>query len=189
MSKKYLIALRILVVFLIVVEIAVLQVYSIKRQRQNLGLHFSLAQDITYQPQQEKKPSQTKPLITLAGTALVQMHNPIAIKKPQFAPYCAYSPEVSYCVTTVTAYSSTPDQTDSSPFITANGSRVRDGIVACNFLPFGTKIRIPEIYGDKIFTVEDRMARKNNHKIDIWLPSRSEALNFGVKRAKVEILD
>lgn len=88
----------------------------------------------------------------------------------------------------VTAYSSTPDQTDSTPFITASGTYVKDGIVASNFLKFGTLVRFPEIYGDKIFVVEDRMAPKNSHKIDIWFPEHQLALNFGVKRLKVEIL-
>ena len=89
----------------------------------------------------------------------------------------------------VTAYSSTPDQTDSSPFITANGTFVRDGIVACNFLPFGAKVRFPELYGGKIFTVEDRMAKRNSHKIDIWMETRSEAIQFGVKRLAMEMLE
>lgn len=88
-----------------------------------------------------------------------------------------------------TAYSSTPDQTDASPFITANGTFVRDGIVACNFLPFGAKIRFPEYSGDKIYIVADRMAKKNNDKIDLWMESRSLALQFGVKRLTVEILE
>lgn len=90
----------------------------------------------------------------------------------------------------VTAYSSTPDQTDDTPFITASGKYVKDGIIANNMLPFGTKIRIPAIYGDKIFTVEDRMNRnKSNYHIDIWMPSRPLALNFGVKTAEIEILE
>ena len=89
----------------------------------------------------------------------------------------------------VTAYSSTRDQTDRSPFITANGTYVYDGVMACNFLPFGTKVKLPEIYGDKIFTVEDRMARKNSHKMDIWMPSYSAAMQFGVKRLAIEILE
>lgn len=87
----------------------------------------------------------------------------------------------------ITAYSSTPDQTDSTPFITASNTRVRDGIVAANFLPFGTQIKIPAVYGDKIFTVEDRM--KSNKKVDIWFPTRREALNFGAKIAEIEILE
>src|SRR3989344_1044153 len=53
----------------------------------------------------------------------------------------------------ITAYSSTPDQTDDTPFITASGKQVADGIVANNLLPFGTKIRMPDLYGDKVFVV------------------------------------
>ena len=87
-----------------------------------------------------------------------------------------------------TAYSSTFDQTDSTPFITASGTRVRDGIVACNFLRFGTRVRFPQLYGDKIFIVEDRMARKNSHKIDIWFASRNQAKQFGIKQVKIEVL-
>jgi len=88
----------------------------------------------------------------------------------------------------ITAYSSTPDQTDATPFITAAGTHVRDGIIATNFLKFGTKVKIPELFGDKVFTVEDRMAPKNNHKIDIWFPDRQSALEFGVQKAEVAVL-
>jgi len=51
----------------------------------------------------------------------------------------------------LTGYSSTFAQTDDTPFITANGTYVHDGIVANNGLPFGTQIKIPDIYGDKVF--------------------------------------
>ncbi|MCK5490743.1 MAG: 3D domain-containing protein [Candidatus Pacebacteria bacterium] len=85
----------------------------------------------------------------------------------------------------VTAYSSTVDQTDSTPFITANGTHVYDGTIAANFLKFGTKVKFPSLYGDKIFTVEDRM--KSDYKVDIWFPTRQEALNFGAKRVEIEI--
>ncbi|MBI2036999.1 MAG: hypothetical protein HYT14_01400, partial [Candidatus Liptonbacteria bacterium] len=54
---------------------------------------------------------------------------------------------------TITAYSSTPEETDSTPFITASGTHVRDGVVAANFLPFGTAVKIPELYGDRLFVV------------------------------------
>lgn len=89
---------------------------------------------------------------------------------------------------TLTAYSSTVWQTDANPFVTAAGTMVRDGIVAANTLPFGTKIMIPEMFGDKIFTVEDRMAKKNYHKIDIWFPTVSQARQFGIKKAKILII-
>jgi len=88
----------------------------------------------------------------------------------------------------MTAYSSTPDQTDDSPFITANGTRVRDGIVAVNGVPFGTKIKIPELYGDKVFVVTDRMNKRYTDRVDIWMETREEAIQFGVKHSvKIEL--
>lgn len=96
----------------------------------------------------------------------------------------------------ITAYTSTPDQTDDSPFIAANGKRVHDGMIAVNGLPFGTIIKIPALYGDKEFIVEDRMNRRYSCtkvnggacRMDIWLDTtRAEALKFGVKRVDVEI--
>ena len=85
-----------------------------------------------------------------------------------------------------TAYSSTVDQCDSTPFITANGTHVHDGTLAANFLKFGTKVRFPSLYGDKIFTVEDRM--RSNTKVDLWFPTRQEAINFGARVIEMEIL-
>jgi len=116
-------------------------------------------------------------LVTLYGQALVQPANPD-------------TPVVvaQYWVIT-TAYSSTFDQTDSTPFVTASGTYVHDGVVACNFLRFGTRVRFPQLYGEKIFVVEDRMAHYNSHKMDIWFASRWQAKQFGVKRAKVEVLE
>ncbi len=87
----------------------------------------------------------------------------------------------------VTAYSSTPDQTDNSPFITANGTWVHDGTLAANFLPFGTKVRLPDYSGNKIYTVEDRMNQRYYYRADIWMPTREAAKQFGVKRLKMEI--
>ncbi|MFA7142129.1 MAG: 3D domain-containing protein [Candidatus Paceibacterota bacterium] len=90
----------------------------------------------------------------------------------------------------LTGYSSTEDQTDSTPFITASMKHVEDGIVANNLLPFGTKVRIPELYGNKEFVVEDRMHfRKSGYNLDIWFPTREDALNFGVKKAHIEIIE
>jgi len=89
----------------------------------------------------------------------------------------------------ITAYSSTPFQTDSDPFTTAANTQVRDGIIANNYLPFGTKVRLPELFGDKIFVVEDRMSwKKGNYQFDIWFPDYRQALNFGAKRTYIEIL-
>jgi 3D (Asp-Asp-Asp) domain-containing protein len=90
----------------------------------------------------------------------------------------------------ITAYSSTVWQTDDTPFITASNKHVEDGIVANNLLPFGTKIKFPELYGDKVFVVEDRMhRRKSDNHFDIWFSSYDDAVQFGVQRTYVEILE
>lgn len=88
----------------------------------------------------------------------------------------------------MTAYSSTPDQTDSTPFITASGTHVRDGIVAANFVRIGTKVRIPDLYGNKVFVVEDRMHARFRYRMDIWMPTRAQAKHFGLRNVKIEIL-
>jgi len=100
-------------------------------------------------------------------------------------------PKVSKTIKVIiTAYSSTPEETDDTPFITAANTMVRDGIIANNLLPFGTKIRIPELYGDKIFTVEDRMSsKKGYYHFDIWFPSKEEAKEFGAKLTHIEVLE
>ncbi len=90
-------------------------------------------------------------------------------------------------VVEASAYSSTPDQTDDSPFITAKGTHVRPGIIAANFLPFGTIVKIPEIFGDRTFTVEDRMNSRYQKHIDVWFSDRDTAMKFGRKNVVIEI--
>ncbi|OIO18538.1 MAG: hypothetical protein COY69_00505 [Candidatus Magasanikbacteria bacterium CG_4_10_14_0_8_um_filter_32_14] len=97
----------------------------------------------------------------------------------------------------MTAYSSEAAQTDSTPCIPADFSYnlckhyEQDGeqnSIASNFLPMGTKVRFPDLYGDKVFVVRDRMnARYGNGRGDIWMPTKAEAKTFGVKRVKMEI--
>ena len=89
----------------------------------------------------------------------------------------------------VTAYSSTPDQTDSTPFVTAMGSMVRDGIIATNIYPFGTKIQIPKFFGTKTFVVEDRMHVRKKNFVDIWMPSRQDAMEFGIAFTDIVVLN
>lgn len=75
------------------------------------------------------------------------------------------------------------------PSITASGEKVRRGIVAANFLPFGTKIRIPEYFGNEIFVVKDRMASSYGWgNIDIWMRDQEDAMEFGRVITKVEII-
>jgi len=89
---------------------------------------------------------------------------------------------------TITAYSSTRRQTDDTPFITALGTSVRDGVVAANFLPFGTRVKIPKLFGDKIFIVEDRTAPKYGDRLDIWHADEVSAWRFGKRIAEIVVL-
>ena len=90
----------------------------------------------------------------------------------------------------LTAYSSTFWETDENPYLTAAGTIVRNGVVACNFLPLGTKIKIPEIFGERIFVVEDRMHPKvEGYRVDVWFENYWQALNFGVKKTYIEVLE
>jgi len=119
-------------------------------------------------------------LAIFSGNTLLPIASPLN-PEPQVAKSLAV---------VVTAYSSTIWQTDDTPFVTAAGTQVREGIIANNLLPFGTKVRLPEIYGEKIFVVEDRMnSKKGYYHVDIWFPSYWEAKNFGAKRTYIEVLE
>lgn len=84
----------------------------------------------------------------------------------------------------VTAYSSTKDQTDDTPFITASQTRVRDGIVACpRKYEFGSKF---EIKG-KEYVCEDRMNIRYTNRFDIWFPTKRLAKLWGKQKLKVII--
>jgi len=93
----------------------------------------------------------------------------------------------------ITAYSSTVDQCDDTPCITANGFDLCDNnqenVIAANFLPFGTKVRIPELFGDRIFTVQDRMNARYYYRADVWMKTRQSARNFGLVYATIEVVE
>ena len=76
--------------------------------------------------------------------------------------------------------------------ITASGKRAKVGMAACNWLKFGTKVKID----GKVYVVEDRGAKslfgdKNNHikHIDIFFNTHNEAKQFGRQYLEVEILN
>lgn len=88
----------------------------------------------------------------------------------------------------VSAYNSEPEQCDSTPYITASGTYTRDGVVASNYFPIGTKLRFPEKFGDKVFRVEDRMNSRYFDRIDIWMADKPDALAFGVRYLKYQVV-
>lgn len=113
----------------------------------------------------------------------------------QIAQPSAFLPTIQYktvpkrsLVGTVFAYTSTVNQTDATPTITASGLNVTAGTLATNCLPFGTKVRFPSLYGNKEFTVTDRMAPRHScSSFDIWQESLTEAKQFGRQIALVEV--
>lgn len=93
----------------------------------------------------------------------------------------------------MTAYNSEVGQTDESPCITANGYDVcksgQEDTIAANFLKFGTKVKIPDLYGDRIFVVRDRMNKKHPNRVDIWMKDRASAVKFGVKTTRIQVIE
>lgn len=91
-----------------------------------------------------------------------------------------------------TAYTSAVAQTDSTPCITADGYNVcaagEENVVAANFLPFGTKIMIPDVFGDRIFTVHDRMNKRYYYRVDVWMMSYNKAIQYGKRDIRIIIL-
>jgi 3D (Asp-Asp-Asp) domain-containing protein len=88
-----------------------------------------------------------------------------------------------------TGYSSSVIETDDTPFITATNTRTRNGVLALSrdllrrFTPgapfsFGDRVHIS---GLGYFVVEDVMNARWTQRVDVWFPSRGEAIHFGLR--------
>jgi len=88
-----------------------------------------------------------------------------------------------------TGYSSSVFETDATPFTTAANTATREGILALSrdllreFTPGA-----PFSYGDRVhvsglgdFLIEDVMNARWTNRIDIWFPSRLDAIHFGLR--------
>jgi len=98
------------------------------------------------------------------------------------------SPDKPYKTITATLTAYTPEvaQTDSTPFLTANGSPVKEGLVACpRHISLGTWV---EIQGNK-YLCADRMNARYKNNFDIFMWSKSKALAFGRKTLEVKIYE
>ena len=99
--------------------------------------------------------------------------------------YVREEPEPVIVRAEVTAYTSSKDETDDTPHITASGKTTKHGIVACpRQYPFGTRV---EILG-KEYVCEDRMNRRYDDEWDIWMQTKQEAFNFGRKTLSIKLL-
>jgi len=95
--------------------------------------------------------------------------------------------EYETVVATITAYTSSVDETDDTPFITASGVSTGRGVIACpEKYKFGTKVEI----NDTLYTCEDRMnpRYRGQERFDIWVVTKNEAYKWGVRTLKVRVL-
>lgn len=158
-----------------------------------IGMLLNASSTIPVEPEEEPAPSMPAKDIKIAGDLMARYEKYKSLFSQEESSLENENNDSHTIIETreaeVTAYSSTPDQTDNDPFIMASGKHVYDGAIAANFLPFGTKVRFPEIYGDKIFTVEDRMHKRFSERMDIWMETRREAEIFGIRKIRYEIVE
>lgn len=90
---------------------------------------------------------------------------------------------------TITAYSSTVDQCDSTPYIAANNKPVRVGTLALSRdllkefgIEYGQRVLIP---GYGVFEVRDTMNARWQRRVDIWESDRQAARMFGKQQGKL----
>lgn len=127
-------------------------------------------------------------LATVGGTALLNPAMPVTVRGGRFSSAGAVRTGSIFRIL-ATGYSSTPDQTDATPFITASGTHVHDGTVATNFLPFGTRIRFLNYRSEKVFVVEDRHHPRLSTRADIWFETRHDAITFGAQVLRAEVVE
>jgi 3D (Asp-Asp-Asp) domain-containing protein len=107
-----------------------------------------------------------------------------------------------------TAYNSIPNQTDSTPFVTATGARTRFGVVALSRdllrrIPYGSIVRIEDMgswangrgrgaYNRMLsgvnFIVEDTMHPRKRNTVDVWMPTRRAAIQWGARQIRVTVI-
>ena len=119
---------------------------------------------------------------TLERLMLIEENSLIAVSVPVFIQVRTLG------YRTLTAYNSVPEQTDSTPCISASGMNVCEtsrNIVATNELPFGTELFIE----GEIWEVQDRMNKKyKNGEIDLLMDSYEDAKNWGIQTKLVELI-
>lgn len=74
---------------------------------------------------------------------------------------------------------------------TASGSYVRKGIIAADpkVLPLGTVVHIKAGKYTGTYTVADTGSRIRGKKVDIYVPTYREAVNFGRQKVKIKVVD
>ncbi|MPY65662.1 hypothetical protein F8S09_02995 [Deinococcus sp. SDU3-2] len=142
-------------------------------------------------PVARPQPSPVQPTAAQAAQTRAQ-----AIERAQTVLAQA-APKGRSVVARATAYNSLAAQTDSTPFITATGTRTRPGVVALSrdllrVFPYGSRVTIEDLSGKynhllrgRVFYVEDTMAARKTNSIDIWMATRSQAIQFGARQVRI----
>lgn len=90
-----------------------------------------------------------------------------------------------YLLMLATSYTNSFDECGKTDGITAYGVKaIPNRTVACDHLPYGTKLKI----GDTIYVVEDTFGGGYTHKIDIFTDSKEKAFQFGKRVVLVELI-
>jgi len=141
--------------------------------------HLAIAAEV-------KEESILLPSYTISATSTSNEVQEVIQKAPEYKVIKTYR-------VPITAYNSEVGQTDSTPCHTANGYNLcannQENVIAANFLKFGTKVRIPEYFGDRVFTVQDRMNARYYYRADVWFKNRADALKFGVRVLTIEVIE
>lgn len=135
------------------------------------------------------------PLLLLLALPLPILPAPSLL---QFPPLPA-APSYTLLEVTLTAYNSLPNQTDSTPHVTASGTRTRPGVIAVSrdllpTFPYGTRARILDHNcGTRIpnpyLVVEDTMHRRKRQQVDVWMPNYSQAIQWGRCKGTVKFYE
>ena len=85
----------------------------------------------------------------------------------------------------MSAYTASDDECGNSNGITASGTHAKQGrtIAAPSWIPFGTKV----IIGGHEYLVEDRGGYICDNRLDIYMDSREDAMEFGRKELEVTV--
>jgi len=109
-----------------------------------------------------------------------------------------------------TGYNSLASQTDSTPNVTATGTRTRFGVLAVSRdllsrdLPYGSIVRLRDLGtyydgrgegryqsvldGQGLFVVEDTMHARKRQQVDVWFGDYASAVNWGVRELEVQVV-
>jgi len=126
--------------------------------------------------------------ILLSKIALsTALFSSLAFSIPSTTTYTRAEPQKGISIMAeVTSYNSEPGQTDDTPFITASGTHVHEKTVACpRYYAFGTLVEIEW----KEYICEDRMNKRFPDRFDIWLPSKEESIEWGIRKVEIIIIE